>query len=114
MTEFGADERRDVAKEDRFSGFRARRATARFPCEGCARIRAMPAPAAGPAPMRIARPEGAICCWVMELFRDIAVLNSVLGLFRLFWEKHGLWDDVKMQLEKCRRTYVIFCGLKRR
>jgi hypothetical protein len=61
------------------SGRRARSATARFPCEGEERIRAIPEPWSvvvsllcvvyvavhvltvfGPAPMRIARPDGAI------------------------------------------------------
>lgn len=44
MIEFGAEERREVAREARLSGFRARRATARLPWDGCARMRAMPAP----------------------------------------------------------------------
>lgn len=76
-------ERRVEARVLRLSGLRARRATARFPCEGWARIRARPAPWAGqlvcgmvgggccgltvdgPAPMRIARPVGAMIrsCW---------------------------------------------------
>ena len=40
----GADWRRELAREERLSGLRASRATAKLPCEGLARIRAMPAP----------------------------------------------------------------------
>ena len=42
--EFGAEERREWAREERLSGFRAKRATARLPWEGWASMRAMPAP----------------------------------------------------------------------
>lgn len=38
------DERSPEARELRFSGLRARRATARFPWEGEERMRAIPAP----------------------------------------------------------------------
>jgi len=44
MVELGAEELREWAREERFSGFRARRATARLPWEGWASMRAIPAP----------------------------------------------------------------------
>lgn len=44
MVALSVCERRVEARDLRLSGLRARRATARFPCEGWARIRAMPAP----------------------------------------------------------------------
>ena len=40
------------------SAVRERRATARLPCVGEARMRAIPEAVVGPAPMRMARPEG--------------------------------------------------------
>lgn len=44
MVAFWVWDRRVEASDERRSGFRAKRATARLPWEGCARMRAMPAP----------------------------------------------------------------------
>lgn len=54
------DLRSEVHRLSRLSRLRASRATARLPWRGEARMRAMPAPPVGPAPMRIAKPAIAI------------------------------------------------------
>ncbi len=76
-TGFGVDDRMPLATVVRLSGFRARRATAKLPWAGEARIRAMPAPCCrlvvdhmhwktgmctdvGPAPISMASPLGGI------------------------------------------------------
>ena len=47
-TGLGVDERSPLATAFRFSGFRAKTATARFPCDGWASILHIPAPLVGP------------------------------------------------------------------
>lgn len=56
----GVEERMPWATVFRLSELRARRATAKLPWVGEARIRAMPAPDVGPAPISMARPLGGI------------------------------------------------------
>ena len=65
MVGLGTEERRDRAREDRLSGFRARSATARFPCDGWASIRAMPAPFKEKERLdrALVRCGGAYRCW---------------------------------------------------
>ena len=75
---------KSAARFCRFCGFLARSATARFPCAGFARTLATPAPDVGPAPMRIAIPDGAIVMIVA------VVVIEYLKLLRVYQTKASL------------------------
>ena len=62
MIEFGTDDRSDFARLSRFSGFRARRATARLPL---VKTRAMPAPCQ--------------CQWIVEQGRSLSAYSGRTG-----------------------------------
>lgn len=97
MVEPGAEVWRDVAREERLEGLRARSATARFPWEGEARMRAMPAPFLE---------EGKVLVWKM-----VEVRGGGGGLLLLGRHRGGS-RDLRVPLSWCRCVKEFYTDLE--